>query len=42
MEQRGAKAYAEAAKGRKHIAAIEADRGGFTPWDSQSMLPVNK
>ena len=32
MEQRGAKAYAEAAKGRKHIAAIEADRGGFTPW----------
>jgi hypothetical protein len=32
MEQRGAKAYAEAAKGHKHIAAIEADRGGFTPW----------
>ena len=32
MEQRGAKAYAEAAKGRRHIAAIEADRGGFTPW----------
>jgi hypothetical protein len=32
MEQRGAKAYAEAAKGSKHIAAIEADRGGFTPW----------
>jgi hypothetical protein len=32
MEQRGAKAYAEAAKGRKHIAAIEADRGSFTPW----------
>jgi len=32
MEQRGAKAYAEAVKGRKHIAAIEADRGGFTPW----------
>ena len=32
MEQRGAKAYAGAAKGRKHIAAIEADRGGFTPW----------
>jgi hypothetical protein len=32
MEQRGAKAYAEAAKGRKHLAAIEADRGGFTPW----------
>jgi carboxypeptidase Q len=32
MEQRGAKAYAEAATGRKHIAAIEADRGGFTPW----------
>jgi hypothetical protein len=32
MEQRGAKAYAEAAKGHKHIAAIEADRGGFSPW----------
>ena len=32
MEQRGAKAYAEAAKGHKHIAAIEADRGGFTPF----------
>ncbi len=32
MEQRGAKAYAEAVKNRKHIAAIEADRGGFTPW----------
>jgi hypothetical protein len=31
MEQRGAKAYAEAAKNTKHIAAIEADRGGFTP-----------
>jgi hypothetical protein len=31
MEQRGAKAYAEAAKGHKHIAAIEADRGGFSP-----------
>lgn len=32
MEQRGAKAYADAAKDRKHIAAIEADRGSFTPW----------
>jgi hypothetical protein len=32
MEQRGAKAYADAVKGRKHIAAIEADRGSFTPW----------
>jgi len=32
MEQRGAKAYSEAVKGRKHIAAIEADRGSFTPW----------
>jgi hypothetical protein len=56
MEQRGAKAYAEASKKmldpgswmldkqntsatnhpspviRRHIAAIEADRGGFTPW----------
>ena len=31
MEQRGAKAYAEATKNTKHIAAIEADRGGFTP-----------
>jgi len=31
-KQRGAKAYAEAAKGHKHIAAIEADRGGFTPF----------
>lgn len=32
MEQRGAQAYADAVKGRKHIAAIEADRGSFTPW----------
>jgi hypothetical protein len=32
MEQRGAKAYAETAKKTKHIAAIEADRGGFTPF----------
>lgn len=32
MEQRGAKAYAEATKNAKHIAAIEADRGGFTPF----------
>jgi len=31
MEQRGAKAYAEASKNTKHIAAIEADRGGFIP-----------
>jgi hypothetical protein len=31
-EQRGAKAYAEASKNTKHIAAIEADRGGFTPF----------
>jgi carboxypeptidase Q len=31
MEQRGAQAYAEATKQTKHIAAIEADRGGFTP-----------
>lgn len=31
-EQRGAKAYAEAAKQQHHLAAIEADRGGFTPW----------
>jgi carboxypeptidase Q len=36
-DQRGAHAYAQAATGRsekgleKHIAAIEADRGGFTP-----------
>jgi hypothetical protein len=32
MEQRGAKAYADAMKHTKHIAAIEADRGGFTPF----------
>jgi carboxypeptidase Q len=32
MEQGGGKAYAEAAKGMKHIAAIEADRGGSTPF----------
>jgi hypothetical protein len=32
MEQRGARAYAEAMKHTKHIAAIEADRGGFTPF----------
>lgn len=31
MEQKGAKAYAEAVRNEKHIAAIEADRGGFTP-----------
>ncbi|MCX6284124.1 MAG: M20/M25/M40 family metallo-hydrolase [Bacteroidetes bacterium] len=34
IAQRGAAAYAEAAKkkGEKHIAGIEADRGGASPW----------
>ena len=34
VAQRGAKAYAEGVKARneKHVAAIEADRGGFTPY----------
>lgn len=31
MEQRGAKAYAAAARPEPHLAAIEADRGGFVP-----------
>jgi carboxypeptidase Q len=34
VAQRGAKAYAEGVKARneKHLAAIETDRGGFTPY----------
>jgi carboxypeptidase Q len=34
IAQRGAAAYADSARnrGEKHIAAIEADRGGATPW----------
>jgi hypothetical protein len=34
IAQRGARVYADAAKlkGEKHIAGIEADRGGATPW----------
>ena len=47
IAQEGAAAYADAAKkkGEKHLAAIEADRGGDTPWGFSIDAPdqqVNK
>lgn len=38
---RGARAYAEAAKGETHVAAIEADKGAFEPtgFDVEHMQP---